>query len=304
MTPLMIAEGALSSVLNGTHQKATVETNTKPRAGGLTAFSSEERIGIINVWGTLFSTDYRTLGHIIEQMAGQNAKIILDINSPGGEVAGCFDVADKIKAIGLSTPIYAVVDDMAFSAAYCIASACKAIYCSRTAGLGSIGVMCAHINQSGYDSKLGVDYSLIHAGAKKIDRSIHAPLSDQAKNDMQHVVDGMYGIFSTTVSQNRGMTIDAVKNTEAGLFYGIEAKNKGLADYVCSYDQAIQHITDGKTIPSQITSAGNPSGASMGENPLIANAKARAAAATRQTQTDKRQTTTNPLLADAMRRAR
>ncbi|EPG9560493.1 S49 family peptidase, partial [Morganella morganii] len=49
--------------------------------------------------------------------------ICLDIDSPGGEVAGCFDLVDLIYAERGKKPIHAILSENAFSAAYAIASA-------------------------------------------------------------------------------------------------------------------------------------------------------------------------------------
>ncbi|GHU14656.1 hypothetical protein FACS189449_11660 [Alphaproteobacteria bacterium] len=47
--------------------------------------------------------------------------ILLDIDSPGGEVGGLFDLVDFIYESREAKPIYAFANDHAFSAAYAIA---------------------------------------------------------------------------------------------------------------------------------------------------------------------------------------
>lgn len=55
--------------------------------------------------------------------------ICLDIDSPGGEVAGCFDLVDVIYASRGSKPIWAILSESAYSAAYALASAAeKSLY--------------------------------------------------------------------------------------------------------------------------------------------------------------------------------
>uniref|UniRef100_A0A3B0MFS2 Signal peptide peptidase SppA n=1 Tax=Arsenophonus endosymbiont of Trialeurodes vaporariorum TaxID=235567 RepID=A0A3B0MFS2_9GAMM len=58
--------------------------------------------------------------------------ICLDIDSQGGEVAGCFYLVDLIYNSRGQKPIYAVLSECAYSAAYAIASAADRIYVSRT----------------------------------------------------------------------------------------------------------------------------------------------------------------------------
>jgi len=74
--------------------------------------------------------------------------IVLDIDSPGGEVAGCFDLVDTIYAARGRKPIWSILNESAYSAAYAIASAADRIVVPRTGGVGSIGVITAHVDLS------------------------------------------------------------------------------------------------------------------------------------------------------------
>jgi hypothetical protein len=95
------------------------------------------------------------------------AAILLDIDSPGGESGGVFDLADRIRAASQIKPVWAVANDMAFSAAYALASAANKVFVSRTGGVGSIGVIAMHVDQSGKDAQDGVRYTAVFAGAAR-----------------------------------------------------------------------------------------------------------------------------------------
>ena len=84
------------------------------------------------------------------------AAILLDIDSPGGESGGVFDLADRIRAASEVKPVWAVANDMAFSAAYALASAATRVFVARTGGVGSIGVIAMHVDQSVKDAQDGV----------------------------------------------------------------------------------------------------------------------------------------------------
>ena len=86
--------------------------------------------------------------------------VLLLIDSPGGEVAGLFDLVDEIYHARGTKPIIAVADEAAFSAAYAIASAADEVYLPATAQVGSIGVIAIHVDQSGLRQKPG---STVHA---------------------------------------------------------------------------------------------------------------------------------------------
>jgi ClpP class serine protease len=82
--------------------------------------------------------------------------ILLDIDSPGGEVSGLFDLVDFIYESRELKPIYAIANDHAFSAAYAIASATSKIFVNRTSGVGSIGVIATHVDISEMNKKEGI----------------------------------------------------------------------------------------------------------------------------------------------------
>ena len=168
--------------------------------------------------------------------------IVLEIDSPGGEAAGAFDLADRIFAARGSKPIWAIANDSAFSAAYAIGSAADKLFLTRTGGVGSIGVLAAHVDQSGYDEKQGVKVTTITAGARKNDFNAHEPLSEDAAGFLQAEVNRLYGLFVDTVSHNRSLAADAIRATEAGLFFGDNAVKAGIADGVGTFESIIQSL--------------------------------------------------------------
>ncbi|MGH1508464.1 S49 family peptidase [Ralstonia solanacearum] len=171
------------------------------------------------------------------------AAILLDVDSPGGESGGAFDLADRIRAAAAVKPVWAVANDMAFSAAYALASAASRLFVSRTGGVGSIGVIAMHVDQSVKDQQDGIRYTAVFAGARKNDLNPHEPISDAAQAQLQAEVDRLYGLFVATVANNRGIAAEAVTATEAGLFFGQDAVAAGLADDVGTFDDALAQLT-------------------------------------------------------------
>jgi signal peptide peptidase SppA len=168
--------------------------------------------------------------------------ILFEIDSPGGEAAGAFDLADKIYAVRGSKPVWAIANDSAFSAAYAIGSAADKLFLTRTGGVGSIGVLAAHVDQSGYDEKQGVKVTTITAGARKNDFNAHEPLSEDAAGFLQAEVNRLYGLFVDTVARNRSLSADTVRATEAALFFGDDAVKAGLADGVSTVESTIRAL--------------------------------------------------------------
>jgi signal peptide peptidase SppA len=170
--------------------------------------------------------------------------ILLDLDSPGGEAGGVFELAQRIRAASAIKPIWAHANDAAYSAAYAIAAACQRLTLSQTGGVGSIGVIALHVDQSVKDAKDGIAYSAIYAGGHKNDFSPHEPLSPQASTVLQTEVDRLYDLFVHQVATMRGLDADAVRATEAAVFHGDQAVAAGLADAVLPLDQVLTEFAD------------------------------------------------------------
>jgi signal peptide peptidase SppA len=170
--------------------------------------------------------------------------IMLDIDSPGGEVSGCFDLVDAIYGARGRKPIWSILTESAYSAGYAIASAADRVIVPRTGGTGSVGVICMHVDMSQALSKAGIDVTLIHYGARKADGNEFNPLSKDALSRFQKDVDAMGEIFVKTVARNRDLKTAEVRDTEAGTFLGAAGVDIGFADDVMSPDEAFLSLLD------------------------------------------------------------
>lgn len=170
------------------------------------------------------------------------AAILLDVDSPGGESSGVFDLADRIRAATQVKPVWAVANDMAFSAAYALASAASKVFVSRTGGVGSIGVIAMHVDQSEKDAQDGVRYTAVFAGDRKNDLNPHEPISGEAHAFLKAEVHRIYGLFVETVARHRGLEPALVRDTEAGLFFGQSAVAMGLADALGTFEDALAQL--------------------------------------------------------------
>lgn len=186
----------------------------------------------------------------------QASGILLDIDSPGGEASGSFELARRVREVAALKPVWAVANDAAYSAAYAIAASAQRLFVTETGGVGSIGVIALHVDQSVKDAKEGYHYTAITAGAHKNDYSPHEPLSDAAKTELQGEVDRLYAMFTEHVAAMRGLDLAAVRATEAGLFFGTNAVAQGLADGVQTLDATLsqfhQFLNARNHSPSQV----------------------------------------------------
>jgi len=256
-TPLMIARAKLEVILGvlgprlvgGTLEVVDPEPDTAP-AVSITG----EGIAVVPVIGTLVSRSgyldaasglqaYGDIGNAIAAAMDDASVrgVILDVDSPGGEVGGLFDLVAEIEAIRAASakPLWAVANENALSAAYAIASATGRLYVTRTGEVGSIGVVAVHIDESGADAKAGLAWSFLFAGDRKVDGNAHEPLSERARAVIQADVDRLYSEFCALVAANRGMTAEAVRSTDAAIYRGDLAIRAGLADRLGTLDLAV-----------------------------------------------------------------
>lgn len=170
------------------------------------------------------------------------SEIVLDINSGGGAAVGCKELADFIFQSRAVKPITAIVNFSAFSAAYFIAAACSKVIVSQTSGVGSIGVIMEHMETSRMEESVGLKFTTIYRGDNKNNGTPHEPLSEQAQAVFQGMIDQMYEVFTSSVAEYRGMTQQAVIDTQAALYTGADAVAAGLADEVSDPQTAINGI--------------------------------------------------------------
>lgn len=229
------------------------------RSGRRAAYRMRDGIAVIPVTGTLVhrgawlgqssgETSYEGLSAQIE-MAARDTEVrgvALEVDSFGGEVAGCFALADQIRALREAKPVWAFVSDHAYSAGYAIASQASRIVMPRTAGVGSIGVICMHADHSAALEQMGVQVTVISAGAHKADGNPYAPLPDAVRDDLRAEMEQLRQIFAETVGAGRGATLttkDALA-TEARCLIGADAVAAGLADELSNPREAFEAFAD------------------------------------------------------------
>jgi signal peptide peptidase SppA len=158
--------------------------------------------------------------------------IALVIDSPGGEVAGCFELVDKLYDWRAEKPLWAFAADHAYSAAFAIASAAGRVAVTRSGGTGSVGVVTAHVDFSGYLDNAGIKVTFIFAGQHKVDGNPYEALPKDVRDRIQARIDKIYGVFTETVARNRDMEQDAVRETEALTYDAEDSIAVGFADVV------------------------------------------------------------------------
>jgi signal peptide peptidase SppA len=160
--------------------------------------------------------------------------IVLDIDSPGGEVNGCAEFANMIYESRGAKPIIAYASGDAASGAYWIASACDQIIASETSLLGSIGVVAVY-RDSNDQNVLEIVSS--QSPYKRLD-----PNSEDGKSRLQSRIDDLASVFIDSIAKHRGVDPPTVLKEFGGgdVFVGKNAIRSGLADDIGSLENIIQ----------------------------------------------------------------
>jgi signal peptide peptidase SppA len=188
--------------------------------------------------------------------------ILLDIDSPGGEVGGCFELADMILDMRKDKPIFGVANACAASAAYALGSSCSKLFCTPSGEVGSIGVVWLHVDVSKNLEAQGIATTFVYAGKHKVDGNPFEPLSKADREAFQAEIDQSYSQFVALVAARRPMSTEAIRETEARCFRADEAVKLGLVDGVASFQGALA------ALDSELNQARAPGVVKM-ENPTM-----------------------------------
>jgi ClpP class serine protease len=160
------------------------------------------------------------------------------VDSPGGVVSGLNECVAELRRMRAEHPeikVSCYVNEMATSAAYALACSCDEIVCPPSAILGSVGVISTMISAAAHDKKEGFDVRLLTSGARKADGHLHAPISDAAITVEQARVEKLANAFFRLVSKARPISVDKLRNLQAGIYLGKDAIRVKLADRLMAY---------------------------------------------------------------------
>ena len=169
--------------------------------------------------------------------------ILMDIDSPGGSVAGAFDFRDYLMSKKGTKPVYALARDAMCSAAYLIGSTADKVYATQTARVGSIGVVAMHTDASGKMEKEGLKPTFISAGKFKTAGNPYEKLEGEKLKYLQDSVDESYDMFINAVADARGIDKKVIRDTEARVYGGKKAVEIGLADGIRTYESVIAEMS-------------------------------------------------------------
>lgn len=180
--------------------------------------------------------------------------VLMDLDTPGGEVAGCFDTAQTLRRLadGSGKPLWALCYDMNCSAGMALASSAHRRLITQTGIAGSIGVVMAHSDYSKMLDDSGINVTLIHSGSHKVEGNPYQALPDEVLQRFQASTDQLRLEFAQLVSRFTGLSVEAILATEAATYRGQEAIDMGLADELINGHEAIAYFSEQLTQNSSL----------------------------------------------------
>lgn len=170
--------------------------------------------------------------------------IVLDVDSPGGSVYGIQEAGDEIRAARAAKPVKAVANARAASAAYWMLSQADEAFATPSGEVGSIGVILEHYDVTAMNEKLGVKVTTITHGKNKALGSPNAPLTEDARAELERRVREYGNAFEHAVAKGRSVPVETVrKEFGQGLMFGAkEAAERGMIDGVATLDEVIRQV--------------------------------------------------------------
>lgn len=237
-------------------------------------------VAVLNVSGALvhrsrflmadssFLQGYNDLAVDLEDAMGNpDVHAVLQVyDTPGGEVQGAFEYAQRVLDMRGKKPMRAIADGMAASAGYLGASAADELAITTTGYGGSVGVVMRHVDFSRALANDGITVTHVFAGAHKVDGNPFEPLPAAVRAELQGEIDAIYTEFVDAVARHRRVDAAAVRKTEAATYRGVSAIAAGLADRIATTDQLIAELA---ALRARSYPAGPASAHSSKENPAM-----------------------------------
>lgn len=177
---------------------------------------------------------------------GRVQSILVDIDSPGGTLAGIHDVQATIAEVrSRGVRIVAFCHDMAASGAYWLASQCNSVYCTPQADVGSIGVYTVLEDSSAMLAESGIKRYLIASGEHKGTGADGVEVTESQLIQASAEINAANSVFIAAVAAGRGMDVEAVRGLASGrVFIGQQAVEAGLCDGATGYSELLAMMNE------------------------------------------------------------
>ena len=203
-----------------------------PRVNMLTSFSGGTTCDVFAMW-------FRAA------LANQAVRaIVLDVDSPGGQVRGVEELAEEIFQARAQKPLIAVANYECMSAAYWLASAAGELVASPSSEVGSIGVVRIHQETSKADELAGRTTTIMRIPEFKIEANPFEPLSADAKAHFEGLNKNTYDKFTAALARNRGVSSETAEFGRGRYFQAPEALRLGMVDRLGTLEDVLRELSN------------------------------------------------------------
>lgn len=262
-TPHLMAHSQFTEVLEYLHlrNEGLVEmavAGGRERDARSLAYNPDTRIGLLAIEGPLTYLEYEPMcgaeptsyqkleSEAAAMLKAGATRLVFDVDSGGGEAYSMMETARNIRRMAdeHGAKIYAYVDGMSASAAYGLSVIADEIIANPMAEVGSIGVVVSLANYSEAEKKFGLERSFIFAGDSKVPYDADGKFTEAFLADIQAKVDDLYVSFVSHVAEMRGISEEAVRETQAKVFSANKALELGLIDKVMTRLEFNDYLSD------------------------------------------------------------
>ena len=178
----------------------------------------------------------------IEQMAADDGvkAIIVDADTPGGNVLGVDEASAAVAAVRGNKPIVVQVNGNLASAGYWIGASADEIVLTPSSRAGAIGVRTAYDDLTAKLEKDGVAREILSAGKFK-GEGLLGPLSDEARAHINGELEAYYAMFVDRVAAGRGVSAQTVRDGfgQGRMLGAAAAVREGMADRVATMKETL-----------------------------------------------------------------
>jgi protease-4 len=166
--------------------------------------------------------------------------IVLEIDSPGGEVTASDIIYSWVVKTRAKKPVVVYMDSLAASGGYYVACGGKYLIANETTITGSIGVIIQTLNYEQLFNKVGLASVVFKSGKFKDMLNGARPVTPEEREYVQSFVMKTYDKFLGIVARERNLPADGLRNTVADgrILSGRDALDNKLIDAVGQIEDA------------------------------------------------------------------
>ena len=212
---------------------------------------SGKRVYVLNFIGDMRASAVDSLREevtVVISVATPEDEIVVCLENAGGVVHDHGLGASQLERIkSKNIPLTVVVDKVAASGGYLMASVANKIIAAPFAIVGSIGVLAQIPNFNRFLEERGIDFEQVTAGKYKRTLTMFGKNTDADREKTREDLEEVHTLFKGAVTEHRpDMDIESVATGE--YWYGTRALELGLIDEVGSSDDYLMALADNAKI--------------------------------------------------------